>query len=124
MTSSMRRSYSSINQNRPTMCGLLAAKRGYIVEESRIFRSHLRRISTQEESSPQHPGFKFIREGKAIMSYAQNEEVFYNRVQIFNRDFSILVIRHFIKIREEESTKNHKKKLEHYRGTGSHLVRS
>ena len=58
------------------------------------------------------------------MSYAQNEEVFYNRVQIFNRDFSILVIRHFIKIREEESTKNHKKKLEHYRGTGSHLVRS
>ena len=122
MTTFTRRIHLSVNGIRLITCGPLASR--YKIKKCTNVQSYLRGISTQEESPRQHPGFKFIREGKAVMSYAESEEVFYNRVQIFNRDFSILVIRHFIKMREEELRKNHKKKLEHYQGRGSDEERS
>ena len=43
-----------------------------------------------------------IREGSASMLYSKDEAVFYNKVQVFNRDSSINVIRHFAEVRKQE----------------------
>ena len=111
------KSYCSIAEEAVNSCDPLLAYTAQRFLKSTDVQSYRKEKSSQEDSSGQRPGFQSITEGEAIMSYAENEEVFYNRVQIFNRDFSILVIRHFIKIREEESRRNQDKKLEPYRGT-------
>jgi tRNA (guanine26-N2/guanine27-N2)-dimethyltransferase len=47
-------------------------------------------------------GFKTINEGCATTLYGEANEAFYNKVQVFNRDMSILVIKMFDEIRRNE----------------------
>ena len=47
-------------------------------------------------------GYKFINEGTATVLYANDTEAFYNKVQVFNRDVSTLVIKTFNEIRKQE----------------------
>jgi tRNA (guanine26-N2/guanine27-N2)-dimethyltransferase len=46
--------------------------------------------------------YETITEGEATMQYSKSEAVFYNKVQVFNRDMSCHVIRLFAEIREKE----------------------
>lgn len=55
-----------------------------------------------------------IREGSARMLYDNSEAVFYNKVQVFNRDISIQVIRLFASIRNQERRSVYQKKLASY----------
>ncbi|CAM9249887.1 unnamed protein product [Phaeothamnion confervicola] len=48
------------------------------------------------------PGHKLIIEGSAVIPFCEGNEVFYNKVQEFNRDLSIAVIRHFSEVRLRE----------------------
>jgi len=55
------------------------------------------------------PGYKFITEGSASILYEANEEagdkgepVFYNKVQVLNRDLSIRMITQFVRTRARE----------------------
>ncbi|PHJ25977.1 trna (guanine -n)-dimethyltransferase [Cystoisospora suis] len=54
--------------------------------------------------SPQHDGdtSKFIREGKVCIYRTTDNDVFYNPVQIFNRDLSVLAIKAFALRQKEE----------------------
>jgi hypothetical protein len=60
-------------------------------------------------------GFMEIKEGLASMYYDKNEEVFYNKVQVFNRDMSIQTIRLFAETRAEELKARYEKKMERFR---------
>ncbi len=60
------------------------------------------------------PGFVRITEGSVTMDYDEKEAVFYNKVQVFNRDISIQVIRLFAEQREKEKDDRHAKKQEKY----------
>ncbi len=65
-------------------------------------------FSTFVNSTPRSsdmPGFEEIREGSASMLYDTKEVVFYNKVQVFNRDISIQTINLFASIREKEAQK-------------------
>ena len=55
-----------------------------------------------------------IKEGTASMFYDKNEEVFYNKVQVFNRDISIQVIRLFAEIRDKEQRVRYDTKKKKY----------
>ena len=55
-----------------------------------------------------------IKEGSAVMQYDEKEAVFYNKVQVLNRDLSIQVIRLFSEIREREKTQRYEGKLARY----------
>jgi len=57
------------------------------------------------------PGHVKITEGTVTMDYDEKEAVFYNRVQVFNRDLSIQVIRLFAEIREKEKEERHQAKV-------------
>ena len=59
-------------------------------------------------------GMVEIKEGLVSMFYAKNEEVFYNKVQVFNRDMSIQVIRLFAEIRDAEKKAKYEKKVQRY----------
>jgi N2,N2-dimethylguanosine tRNA methyltransferase len=69
-------------------------------------------------SSSVRPGTEFIdiKEGKASMVYAKDKAVFYNKVQIFNRDFSILVLRHFSEFRQNELKLKYEDRMRRYTG--------
>lgn len=56
---------------------------------------------------------KYIKivEGSASMIYDKNEEVFYNKVQVFNRDISIQVIRLFASKIQQERDQIYQKKI-------------
>ena len=60
------------------------------------------------------PGYVRIKEGTAIMDYDEKEAVFYNKVQVFNRDISIQVIRLFAEQREKEKVDKHEARLSKY----------
>lgn len=60
------------------------------------------------------PGFATVIEGSATMQYDQKEAVFYNKVQVLNRDLSIQVIRLFAEIREREKAERYQAKLARY----------
>ena len=68
------------------------------------------RFGTMTEDS----GMVEIKEGLVSMFYAKNEEVFYNKVQVFNRDMSIQVIRLFAEIRDAEKKAKYEKKVQRY----------
>eukprot|EP00605_Chrysophyceae_sp_TOSAG23-4_P002644 GSChrysophyteH1.ASY1.ANO1.2920.1 assembled CDS len=51
---------------------------------------------------PTREGFLRVREGSVFMDYDEKEAVFYNKVQEFNRDISVQVIRLFAEQREAE----------------------
>jgi N2,N2-dimethylguanosine tRNA methyltransferase len=57
-----------------------------------------------------------IREGKAFMSHAKDKAVFYNKVQTFNRDMSILAVRLFAEVRQKELIEQYHDKLRRYNG--------
>lgn len=48
------------------------------------------------------PGFHLIEEGAARILFPSENQVFYNRPQVVNRDMSTHVIRHFIEMRKRE----------------------
>ncbi len=50
-------------------------------------------------------GMKIINEGTASILYGEEGEAFYNKVQVMNRDLSILILKTFNQIRQEEFTK-------------------
>ena len=59
-------------------------------------------------------GFMVIKEGLASMYYDKNEEVFYNKVQVFNRDTSIQVIKLFGETFDQEKRMKYEKKMERF----------
>ena len=65
-----------------------------------------------EEKVEQYPGFKEICEGKAKILFPNQNTVFYNNVQVFNRDLSVAVIKLFSKQfkqqKQEEALKKKK----------------
>jgi tRNA (guanine26-N2/guanine27-N2)-dimethyltransferase len=78
--------------------------------------------SANESTSP--PGLSDsslikITEGSATMFYDKSEQVFYNKVQVFNRDLSILVISLFSEIYGRERLDEYNKKLERYTSTAN-----
>lgn len=67
-------------------------------------------MSCNENASPGE-GYLEIKEGLASMWYDKNEEVFYNKVQVFNRDTSIQVIKLFSEIFDQEKKAKYDKKM-------------
>jgi len=59
-------------------------------------------VATDKDGSFPAEEFEEIVEGQASMLYPKNEAVFYNKVQVFNRDTSIQVIRLFAETRRKE----------------------
>ena len=71
-------------------------------------------VSAGEQSSDDNSGFMVIKEGLASMYYDKNEEVFYNKVQVFNRDTSIQVIKLFAETFDNEKRVKYEKKMERF----------
>ena len=65
-------------------------------------------------SSRSSHDYVHIKEGTAVMKYNKAEAVFYNKVQVFNRDISIQVIRLFSEIRIREKEELYEKKMKRY----------
>lgn len=55
-----------------------------------------------------------IQEGSASMQYDRKETVFYNKVQVYNRDLSIQVINYYAEVREQEKMQKYENKLKTY----------
>ena len=70
------------------------------------------RLGTEAVTSGE--GFLEIKEGLASMFYDKNEEVFYNKVQVFNRDTSIQVIKLFGETFDKEKKAKYDKKMERF----------
>ena len=72
--------------------------------------------------APVPPGYKLISEGSARMIYAGSHDVFYNRVQVLNRDLSVTVIREFVernaggRLRREAKKRLYKERRELWEG--------
>ena len=56
-------------------------------------------------------GFSVIEEGQAKIIYGTENQVFYNNVQVLNRDLSIAVIKHFSTERAKEHDRKEMKKM-------------
>jgi tRNA (guanine26-N2/guanine27-N2)-dimethyltransferase len=71
---------------------------------------------TVEEVPVEMDGGKLaeIREGSVVMLYDQSEAVFYNKIMVFNRDFSIQVISLFSEIVRDERRAKYEKSLARY----------
>lgn len=57
---------------------------------------------------------KIVQEGQAAIVYNTENPVFYNNVQVLNRDLSIAVISHFSKLRDEERMADFDRKKKNY----------
>ncbi|KAL6454789.1 TRM1 tRNA [Candida maltosa Xu316] len=68
-------------------------------------KSHIIKPSTTISSE-----FTTITEGKATILTPKKDEVFYNPIQQFNRDLSIMIIRAFQQMRQDNATTARKKK--------------
>ena len=77
--------------------------------------------STAAAAAAVPPGFTEIREGLVSMIYDQKEAVFYNKVQVFNRDISLQVIRYFAEVRDREKRERYEKKQQRYDAQQQHL---
>lgn len=55
-----------------------------------------------DQLAPPPPGYRMLVEGQAAISFSEGNEVFYNKVQEFNRDLSIHVIKLFAERRLRE----------------------
>ena len=55
-----------------------------------------------DELPPPPPGHSLLVEGQAAIPYSEGNEVFYNKVQEFNRDLSIHIIKLFTEKRFRE----------------------
>lgn len=65
---------------------------------------------TEQQGEKDGAGYTEIIEGQASMLYDVNEIVFYNKVQVLNRDLSIQMISHFSQLRQQEWAAIAKKK--------------
>jgi tRNA (guanine26-N2/guanine27-N2)-dimethyltransferase len=54
------------------------------------------------QDKPAPPGHKIIREGNGVMIFPEQNKVFYNNVQVLNRDLSINMISEFARSRARE----------------------
>lgn len=70
-----------------------------------ISPSPIAQLQVQDETKAE------IIEGSASMLYDKSEAVFYNKVQVMNRDLSIQVISHFARTRSQERSAARNKKL-------------
>lgn len=57
-----------------------------------------------DQLSPPPAGHRLLVEGQAAIPFSEGNEVFYNKVQEFNRDLSIHVIKLFAEKRLREKT--------------------
>jgi tRNA (guanine26-N2/guanine27-N2)-dimethyltransferase len=93
------------------LCSRLFAPRSFIT------RRHFR-ITTMIDPNLDLPalptGHIRITEGSATMDYDEKEAVFYNKVQVFNRDLSIQVVKLFSEIREKEKKERYDKKYNNF----------
>lgn len=65
-----------------------------------------------EPAPEEKPKHVIINEGKASIVFPNENTVFYNPVQVFNRDLSILAIRIFLQRRKAEMEAKHNKKMD------------
>ena len=88
------------------ICYLGYSKRVYYSSSKfgHIYNLRSMSISASESASASPPGDNKteIIEGSASMLYDKSEAVFYNKVQVMNRDISIQVISHFSRVRALE----------------------
>ena len=72
--------------------------------------------SNQQTNDKKIDDSKFVKivEGCATMNYSKDEAVFYNKVQVFNRDMSIQVIKLFAEYRENEKLAKYQNRLDLY----------
>ena len=73
-------------------------------------------VDTLPNPSKSSSEYVDIREGNAFFSHAKDKAVFYNKVQTFNRDFSILAVRLFAEVRRKELMEQHHDKMIRYNG--------
>ena len=62
-------------------------------------------------TNPVHNDTTIISEGSASMSYKSSNGVFYNKVQVLNRDLSIQILSLFSEIRKNEVKLRYEQKL-------------
>lgn len=73
-------------------------------------------VDTLPNPSISNSEYVDIREGNAFFSHAKDKAVFYNKVQTFNRDMSILAVRLFAEVRQKELIEQYHDKLRRYNG--------
>jgi tRNA (guanine26-N2/guanine27-N2)-dimethyltransferase len=71
--------------------------------------------SLAKVNKPCPTGYKLIQEGCASILYGEQNEAFYNKVQVFNRDMSILVIKMFDELRRKDHDEKEAQRLEKWR---------
>ena len=78
--------------------------------------SHKIRMSSALNPAVDSTGDEYVKivEGSATMNYNKKEIVFYNKVQVFNRDISIQVIKLYSRIRQKERNDKYNIKLARY----------
>lgn len=59
-------------------------------------------LARKLQAKPAPAGHKIIREGNGVMIFPEQNKVFYNNVQVLNRDLSISVISEFARTRARE----------------------
>lgn len=77
--------------------------------------------SKKKEEADVPNGFSVIQEGRCRVLYANNEKVFYNKVQVMNRDVSIQCIQAYIDLLKEEAIAKDKKKVAKLQRRKNHL---
>ncbi|KAL4086787.1 hypothetical protein PRIC1_013847 [Phytophthora ramorum] len=71
------------------------------------------------QSKPAPPGHKIIREGDGVMIFPEQNQVFYNPVQVLNRDLSIAIISEFARTRAREQLIKQARKEATAKGEGA-----
>lgn len=72
------------------------------------------KMATKSNMVPFDDEYVKITEGSTTMNYNKKEIVFYNKVQVFNRDISVQVIKLFSKILQNERNERYNTKLARY----------
>ena len=75
-----------------------------------------------DQLPPPPPGHSLLVEGQAAIPFSEGNEVFYNKVQVFNRDLSIHVIKLFAEKRLREKAERGLRKTRRVSSLGPILV--
>lgn len=67
-------------------------------------------LAAKLQAKPAPEGHKIIREGNGVMIFPEKNKVFYNNVQVLNRDLSISVISEFARMRAREKLQKQAKR--------------
>ncbi|RQM11430.1 hypothetical protein DD237_003960 [Peronospora effusa] len=73
-------------------------------------------LATKLQEKPAPIGHKIIREGNGVMIFPEQNQVFYNPVQVLNRDLSIAMISEFARCRAREQLTKESRKAFHATG--------